>query len=210
VLTSLDRLSDKTTSIEILGLWLDRLPAYAFFRFGNSLRSLELRNCTIGTIEPGAFAGLHQLQQLTLVGNRLPVVAAHWFGDLVALRQLVLAHSNIERIEPGALRPLAGSLSHLDIRFNRLRCLPLDELAYLRRLQRLEAVGNPWNCECRRQLQRFLTEHNVGFGISGGRCYQDNEVSEPSDGGKYPSVSKYSFKLFINFCCRYVCSLKCL
>jgi len=118
----------------------------------------------------------------------------------VALRQLVLAHNNIERIEPGALRPLAGTLNHLDIRFNRLRCLPLDELAYLRRLQRFEAVGNPWNCECRRQLQRFLTEHNVGFGISAGRCYQDNEILEPSDErGNYPFVSKNFFNyLFIS------------
>ncbi|EZA60024.1 Slit-like protein 1 protein [Ooceraea biroi] len=184
VLTSLDRLPDKTTWIEISGLWVERLPAYAFFRFGNSLRSLELRNCTIGAIEPGALAGLHQLQRLTLIGNQLPAVSAHWFGDLVALRQLVLARNDIEWIEPGALRRLAGSLTHLDLRFNRLRCLSLDELKYLRRLERLEAVGNPWNCECRGQLQRFLMERNVGFGING-RCYEDHEVPEPIDRRQY-------------------------
>ncbi|KAL6257575.1 hypothetical protein P5V15_011152 [Pogonomyrmex californicus] len=187
-LTSLDRLPDRTTWIEISGLWIDRLPAYTFFRFGNSLRSLDLRDCSIGAIEPGAFAGLHQLQRLTLVGNRLPAVAAHWFGDLVALRQLVLARNGIERIEPGALRPLAGTLRHLDLRYNRLRCLPLDELTHLKHLERIDIVGNPWYCDCRRDLQRHLTNSNIGFEITD-RCYERNEIIEPTDGWQYPHTN---------------------
>lgn len=182
-LTSLDRLPDRSTWIEITGLRIERLPAYTFFRFGNSLRILELRDCSIDAIEPGAFAGLHQLQRLVLIGNRLPIVAAHWFGDLVALQQLVLARNAIERIEPGALRPLAGNLRHLDMRYNRLQCLPPEELAPLRRLERLDAVGNPWNCECRRNLYRAMMDRAVGFEISGSRCYDNqNEVGEPSVG----------------------------
>ncbi|KAL0128194.1 hypothetical protein PUN28_003447 [Cardiocondyla obscurior] len=184
VLTSLDRLPDRTTWIQISGLKIDRLPAYTFFRFGNSLRSLELHDCAIGTIEPGAFAGLHQLQRLTLVGNRLPAIAAHWFGDLVALDQLVLVRNGIERIEPGALRPLANSLRHLDIRYNRLRCLALDELARLRRLERLDIVGNPWFCECRRNLHRYLTDRQVGFEVTG-RCYEADEVVETDVGWQH-------------------------
>ena len=189
-LTSLDRLPDRTTWIQIVGLGIDRLPAYAFFRFGNSLRSLDLRDCSIGAIEPGAFAGLHQLQRLTLVGNRLPAVAAHWFSDLVALRQLVLARNDIEHIEPGALRPLIGNLRHLDVRYNRLRCLPLDELTHLRHLERLDIIGNPWYCECRRNLEKYLMDHNVGFDIThADRCYEENEVIEPTDGWQHPQVS---------------------
>lgn len=188
-LTSLDRLPDRTTWIQISGLRIDRLPAYAFFRFGNSLRSLDLHDCSIGTIEPGAFAGLHQLQRLTLVGNRLPAVAAHWFHDLVTLHQLVLARNGIERIESGALRPLAGSLRHLDVQHNRLRCLPLDELAHLRHLERLDIVGNPWSCECYGNLQRYLIDRNVGFDITD-RCYKENEpVIEPIDRWQHPHVS---------------------
>ncbi|XP_014476619.1 PREDICTED: slit homolog 3 protein isoform X2 [Dinoponera quadriceps] len=182
-LTSLDRLPDRSTWIEITGLRINHLPEYAFFRFGNSLRILELRNCSIDVIEPGAFAGLHQLQRLVLIGNRLPAVAAHWFDDLVALQQLVLARNAIQRIEPGALRPLANSLRHLDMRYNRLQCLSPDELTDLRQLERLDAVGNPWNCECRRNLHRALMERKVGFEISGGRCYENGkEVGEPTVG----------------------------
>jgi len=187
----LDRLPDKTTWIEITGLHIDRVPAYAFFRFGNSLRSLELRDCSIGAIEPGAFAGLHQLQRLTLVGNQLPAVAAHWFDDLTMLHQLVLARNGIERIESGALRPLSDSLRHLDVRNNRLRCLPLAELAYLKRLERIDVVGNPWNCECRENLQRMLTEHNVGFEITD-RCYEENEVIESTDREQHKTVNNVS------------------
>ncbi|KAL6433204.1 hypothetical protein ACFW04_006432 [Cataglyphis niger] len=191
-LTSLDRLPDRTTWIEITGLRIDRVPAYVFFRFGNSLRSLELRDCSIGAIEPGAFAGLHQLQRLTLVGNRLPAVAAHWFDDLVALRLLVLARNGITRVETGALRPLAGSLRHLDVRYNQLRCLSVNELAYLEHLERLDAVGNPWYCECRSDLQRFLTDRNVGFEIAD-RCYEEDEVIiEPTDGGQYPYSTSFT------------------
>lgn len=187
-LTSLDRLPDTTTWLEITGLEIDRIPAYAFFRFGNSLRGLELRDCSIGAIEPGAFAGLHQLQRLTLVDNRLPAVAAHWFDDLVALRRLVLARNGITRVETGALRPLAGSLRHLDVRYNRLRCLSVNELAYLEHLERLDAVGNPWSCECRRNLQKFLIDHNVGFEITD-RCYEEDEVVvEPTDGEQHPHI----------------------
>lgn len=187
-LTSLDRLPDRTTWIEISGLRIDRLPAYAFFRFGNSLRSLDLRNCSIGAIEPGAFAGLHQLQRLTLVGNRLTAVAAHWFSDLVALRQLVLARNNIEHIEPNALRPLAGSLRHLDVRYNRLHCLPLDQLSHLRHLERIDIVGNPWFCDCRKDLERYLIDRNVEFEIIYNRCYERNEVIEPTDGWQHSHV----------------------
>ncbi|KAG5318232.1 SLIT2 protein, partial [Pseudoatta argentina] len=191
-LISLDRLPDRTTWIQLVGLGIDRLPAYAFFRFGNSLRSLDLRDCSIGAIEPGAFAGLHQLQQLTLVGNRLPAIAAHWFSDLVALRQLVLARNGIERIEPGALRPLVSNLRHLDVRYNRLRCLPLDELEHLRHLERLDIIGNPWYCECRRNLEKYLMDHNVGFDISrADRCYEENEVIEPTDGWQHPQITMH-------------------
>ncbi|XP_020277519.1 slit homolog 3 protein-like [Pseudomyrmex gracilis] len=175
-LTSLDRLPDRTTWIEISGLRIDRLPAYVFFRFGNSLRNLEMRDCLIGSIEPGAFAGLNQLQRLTLAGNRLPVVTAHWFSDLTTLQQLILARNNIKRIEPGALRPLADTLRHLDVRYNQLRCLSTNELAYLRHLERLDAVGNPWNCECRRNLLKYLTDRNIGYEISDGRCYEEDEI----------------------------------
>lgn len=172
VFTSLDRLPDKTTWIEISGLTIDTLPRYGFFRFGNSLRSLDLTDCRISTIENEAFAGLNKLQRLSLVGNRFSVLGSAWFRNLVSLQQLILQRNEIEQIERTALWHVGGSLRHLDVRDNRLRCIAIEELAELRKLEKLDATGNPWLCACRRNLQSFLTQRNVGFEINAGRCYE--------------------------------------
>ena len=181
VFTSLDRLPDKTTWIEISGLVIDELPRYAFFRFGNSLRSLELNNCRIGVIENGAFAGLHRLQRLSLVGNHFSTIGAYWFRDLVNLQQLILERNDIEQFERSSLSHVGDSLRHLDIRNNRLRCIAVEELAELKKLERLDAIGNPWLCSCRNNLQNFLTRKNVGFEINAGRCYaNENDIPDVS------------------------------
>lgn len=183
VFTSLDRLPDKTTWIEISGLVIDKLPRYAFFRFGNSLRSLELNDCRIGIIENGAFAGLHRLQRLSLVGNHFSTIGAYWFRDLVNLQQLILQRNNIEQFERTSLSHVGESLRHLDIRNNRLRCIAVEELAELKKLERLDAIGNPWLCSCRNNLQNFLTSKNVGFEINAGRCYvNENDIPDVSSG----------------------------
>ncbi|KAK1118155.1 hypothetical protein K0M31_015202 [Melipona bicolor] len=178
VFNSLDRLPDKTSWIEVSGLRIDTLPRYAFFRFGNSLRTLELIDCGITAIENEAFAGLHKLERLSLVGNWLPVVGANWFRDLVSLQQLILERNGMQQIEKTALWHVGDSLRHLDVQYNLFRCITVEELANLKKLERLDAMGNPWFCTCRTNLQSFLTQRNVGFEINAGRCYaNENEIS---------------------------------
>ncbi|XP_043497521.1 slit homolog 2 protein-like [Polistes fuscatus] len=173
-LRSLDRLPDKTSWIELSGLRLDKIPSYAFYRFGNTLRSLEFRNCIIGNIEANAFAGLYKLERLSFVDNELPQIETNWFRDLVNLHRLIIARNEIEHIREYTFWHLRNNLKYLDIRENRLRCLPIDEIERLTKLERLDAIGNPWNCNCRRNLEKTLTKLNVGFEISAGRCYDDD------------------------------------
>ncbi|KOC64388.1 Slit like protein 2 protein [Habropoda laboriosa] len=183
VFTSLDRLPDKTTWIEISGLSIETLPKYAFFRFGNSLRNLDLNDCQISVIESGAFAGLHKLQRLSLVGNRFPILGSNWFRDLVSLQQLILQRNYIEQIERTALWHVGNTLRHLDIRDNLLRCIAIEELAEMKTLERLDAAGNPWLCTCRENLQNFLTQRKVGFEINSGRCYEsEDDISDGNTG----------------------------
>ncbi|XP_076300740.1 uncharacterized protein LOC143218952 [Lasioglossum baleicum] len=183
VFTSLDRLPDKTSWIEISGLTIDKLPRYGFFRFGNSLRSLDLRDCHIREIEDGAFAGLHRLQRLSLVGNHLRLIGVVWFRDLLNLQQLILQNNEIEQIDRTALWRVGNSLRHLDLRNNRLRCIAVEELAELKKLERFDATGNPWLCSCRSNLQSFLTQRTVGFEIDAGRCYEnENDIPEAAGG----------------------------
>ncbi|KAL2725152.1 slit 1 protein-like isoform X1 [Vespula squamosa] len=177
-LRSLDRLPDKTSWIELSGLKLDIIPSYAFFRFGNTLRSLEFRNCIIRKIEPNAFAGLYKLERLSFVDNDLPRIETNWFRDLVNLHRLIIAKNDIEHIHEYAFWHLRNNLKYLDIRDNRLRCLPIEEIERLMKLERLNAIGNPWNCNCRKNLEKILLKMNVGFEISVGRCYDDeNQIS---------------------------------
>lgn len=85
-------------------------------------------------------------------------------------------HGNdIVQIERTALLHVAESLRYLDIRNNRLHCLATEELAALKKLERLDATGNPWLCTCRSRLETFLTQKNIGFEINAGRCYE-NEI----------------------------------
>ncbi|XP_076653427.1 uncharacterized protein LOC143359389 [Halictus rubicundus] len=183
VFTSLDRLPDKTSWIEISGLTIEKLPRYGFFRFGNSLRILDLNDCHIREIEDGAFAGLHRLQRLSLVGNHFRVVGVEWFRDLLNLQQLILQRNEIEQIDRTALWRVANSLRHLDFRNNRLRCIAIEELAELKKLERFDATGNPWLCSCRGHLQSFLTQRNVGFEIDAGRCYKNENDIPVAAGG---------------------------
>nr|XP_031830798.1 slit homolog 2 protein-like [Nomia melanderi] len=192
VFTSLDRLPDKTSWIEISGLTIEKLLRYSFFRFGNSLRSLDLNDCGIREIESGAFAGLHRLQRLSLVGNQFHLVGADWFRDLVGLQQLILQRNEIEKIEPTALWHTGNSLRYLDLRSNRLQCIPIEELGELKRLERLDATGNPWLCSCRRNLQSFLTQRNVGFEIDAGRCYENQNEVPQRPGGWHQQTNETS------------------
>lgn len=177
VLTSLNRLPDKTTWIQISGLIIDTLPKYIFFRFGNSLKSLDLNDCRINMIENGAFAGLHKLQRLSLIGNRLPILSTNGFRDLTNLQQLILQRNEIEQIERNSLWHMRDTLRYLDIRDNLLQCIAIEELAELKKLERLNAMNNPWLCSCRNNLQNFLTQKNIGFEINTGRCNEnENEI----------------------------------
>ncbi|XP_043796745.1 slit homolog 1 protein-like isoform X2 [Apis laboriosa] len=177
VLTSLNRLPDKTTWIQISGLIIDTLPKYIFFRFGNSLKSLDLNDCRINMIENGAFAGLNKLQRLSLIGNRLPILSTNWFRDFTNLQQLILQRNKIEQIERTALWHVKDTLRYLDIRDNLLQCIAIEELTELKKLERLDAMGNPWLCSCRNNLQDFLTQKNIGFEINTGRCDEnENEI----------------------------------
>lgn len=177
VLTSLNRLPDKTTWIQISGLIIDTLPKYIFFRFGNSLKSLDLNDCRINMIENGAFAGLHKLQRLSLIGNRLPILSTNGFRDLTNLQQLILQRNEIEQIERNSLWHMRDTLRYLDIRDNLLQCIAIEELAELKKLERLDAMNNPWLCSCRNNLQNFLTQKNIGFEINTGRCNEnENEI----------------------------------
>ncbi|XP_057341373.1 protein slit-like [Microplitis mediator] len=175
----LDRLPDEIGWIEIFDVHIPILKRYTFFRFGNSLRSIMLKNCGIKTIEPEAFAGLHKLERLAISGAQLTIVANYWFQDLTRLTDLILEHDSIETFEFGAFNHLRN-LRQLDLRSNKINCLPLENLEQLRLLQRIEASENPWYCSCRHNLESWLIRNRIGYEISNSRtagsgCINEND-----------------------------------
>lgn len=174
----LDRLPDEIGWIEMFDIRIPTIRKYSFFRFGNSLRSIMLRNCGVEFIEPEAFAGLHKLQRLAIIGAKLQIVTNVWFRDLSRLHDLVLEKSFIQKFEYGALDNLRN-LRTLDLTGNRLTCLPDDTLRGLTSLERIITSGNPWLCACRRDLESYLTGRRISYDISNSRadgpgCFEEN------------------------------------
>ncbi|XP_076013782.1 SLIT and NTRK-like protein 3 [Genypterus blacodes] len=159
---------------------LRRLYSNGFQHLGNAV-SINLGNNALQDIRVGAFHGLAKLRRLYLHENKLEVFRNDTFVGLEALEYLQADYNVIKRIDSGALRFLyklrvlilndnlipvlpahlfrSVSLTHLDLRGNRLKSLAYaGTLEYVgRSLMELQLEENPWNCGCEAvQLQQWL------------------------------------------------------
>ncbi|XP_068607884.1 SLIT and NTRK-like protein 3 [Brachionichthys hirsutus] len=159
---------------------LRRLYSNGFQHLGNAV-SINLGNNALQDIRVGAFHGLAKLRRLYLHENKLEVFRNDTFVGLEALEYLQADYNVIKRIDSGALRFLfklrvlilndnlipvlpahlfrSVSLTHLDLRGNRLKSLAYaGTLEYVgRSLMELQLEENPWNCACEAvQLQQWL------------------------------------------------------
>ncbi|KTG44329.1 hypothetical protein cypCar_00031390 [Cyprinus carpio] len=148
-----------------------RLYFNSFLHLNNAV-SLNLGNNALQDIHVGAFNGLSILKKLFLHENKLEVFRNDTFMGLESLEYLQADYNVIKRIESGAFRNLhklrvlilndnlipvlpsllfrSVSLTHLDLRGNRLRILPYKgTLEYIgRSLMEIQLEENPWNCVC--------------------------------------------------------------
>ncbi|XP_028994349.1 SLIT and NTRK-like protein 3 [Betta splendens] len=159
---------------------LRRLYSNGFLHLGNAV-SINLGNNALQDIRVGAFNGLAKLRRLYLHENKLEVFRNDTFAGLEALEYLQADYNVIKRIDSGALRFLyklrvlilndnlipvlpahlfrSVSLTHLDLRGNRLKSLAYaGTLEYVgRSLMEIQLEENPWNCGCEAvQLQQWL------------------------------------------------------
>ncbi|KAM4889076.1 SLIT and NTRK-like protein 3 [Thomomys bottae] len=148
-----------------------KLYTNSFLHLNNAV-SINLGNNALQDIQTGAFNGLRILKRLYLHENKLDVFRNDTFLGLESLEYLQADYNVIKRIESGAFRNLsklrvlilndnlipvlptnlfkAVSLTHLDLRGNRLKVLSyrgmLDHIG--RNLMELQLEENPWNCTC--------------------------------------------------------------
>ncbi|XP_066097506.1 SLIT and NTRK-like protein 3 isoform X3 [Saccopteryx bilineata] len=157
-----------------------KLYTNSFLHLNNAV-SINLGNNALQDIQTGAFNGLKILKRLYLHENKLDVFRNDTFLGLESLEYLQADYNVIKRIESGAFRNLsklrvlilndnlipmlptnlfkAISLTHLDLRGNRLKVLfyrgMLDHIG--RSLMELQLEENPWNCTCEIvQLKNWL------------------------------------------------------
>uniref|UniRef100_A0A182ITX6 Uncharacterized protein n=1 Tax=Anopheles atroparvus TaxID=41427 RepID=A0A182ITX6_ANOAO len=155
-----------------------------------NLQKLYMRDCRIGQIDDGAFAGLTNLVELDLSVNLLTAVPSAAFQHIVSLRDLTLARNHIQKIESHAFRNVTaltkldlsfcsiqtiapqafeglGSLHSLKLNGNQLSELRPKTIETLSRLHGIELHENPWVCDCRlRAAKLWLTENNIPYPIA--------------------------------------------
>ncbi|MBN3297467.1 SLIK4 protein, partial [Amia calva] len=142
----------------------------SFLNFTHAV-SLQLGNNKLQNIEGGAFMGLGALKQLHLNNNELKMLRADTFLGIENLEYLQADYNLIKFVERGAFNKLHklkvlilndnliqslpdnifrfASLTHLDIRGNRIQKLPyIGVLEHIGRIVELQLEDNPWNCTC--------------------------------------------------------------
>jgi len=140
-LSGLERISQPS-------VWLDHNSISilrSHFNWPTTLRSLNLTNNRIATVEPLAFAHGNTIESLELAYNKLKVINRMTFVGLTRLQTLNLNYNAIEHIDDEALLPLA-SLTLLTLDGNNLQKFPraVRLLAEQGRLTSLFIAGNPF------------------------------------------------------------------
>ncbi|XP_046738231.1 protein slit-like [Diprion similis] len=183
--TELSRIPDNTESISFEKTKIRMIQNFAFFRFGNSLRSLNFSSSSIGQIEPEAFVGLSKLEQLILFNNSISTVESEWFKDLYELKELVLDGNSITHM-PEILFLSLGNIETLSLNGNKIQCLSIDSFSFLKKLKYVNIENNPWNCNCQKEFRAWLDKQQIGYKISTGKC-----TNEKIENNQHPSETKY-------------------
>ncbi|XP_018318160.1 uncharacterized protein [Mycetomoellerius zeteki] len=157
----LTTIPETTEKLRIFRMPLHRITVDTFSRFGGNLWVLSCSHCEITDIDADAFRRLVNLQQLSLDNNRLTTVRSSWFEGLDSLTYLDLNYNDIRDIEDGVYTNLP-SLVDLRISGNRLQCLNLDEMSYLKELKRIFLSENS-DFACPHAVSKFLENQGVAF-----------------------------------------------
>ncbi|XP_050084834.1 uncharacterized protein LOC126570839 [Anopheles aquasalis] len=186
-----ENIDHSTQVLDVSGNNLNIISNETFVRSNLlNLQKLYMRDCRIGQIDDGAFAGLTNLVELDLSINLLTAVPSAAFHHIVSLRDLTLARNHIQKIESHAFRNVTalnkldlsfcsiqtiapqafeglGALHSLKLNGNQLSELRPKTIETLSRLHGIELHDNPWVCDCRlRAAKLWLSENNIPYPIA--------------------------------------------
>jgi hypothetical protein len=96
--TSIPSLDASTLELYMHTHALHTIPNRAFVSTPN-LRILELENCGIQSLEPGAFAGLNNLTKLNLKGNKIQMLRQGMFAGMEQINEISLESNDLRTID---------------------------------------------------------------------------------------------------------------
>lgn len=185
----INAIDNRARTIEIVLSDISVIPPESFQRFNGHLRRLEFRDCGIERIAAGAFAGLENLERLSMRNNALKSFNSDCLVGLSSnLKYLDLSRNRISMIDNDVF-DLFPYLSELDISDNTINCIGVEQMERrLVHLKSLKVTGNPWSCLCGNKLGEFLNKRNLTNDkdtlIDRSECYGTREsfstVSPPS------------------------------
>ncbi|XP_030391875.1 uncharacterized protein LOC115636204 [Gopherus evgoodei] len=130
--------------LSVTGFLFSSLPNLTFVaKDVSSLRSLDLSsNCLLSCgIEPLAFSGLGNLEELILTNNALDMLKSSWFLELTLLTKLLLSDNKITYLPPRTFESLA-KLNELIVSSNFIQYLSMDTFYGLASLTKLDLSSN--------------------------------------------------------------------
>ncbi|XP_030570181.1 insulin-like growth factor-binding protein complex acid labile subunit [Drosophila novamexicana] len=141
---------------------LEYLDEKAFgSRAMSRLRKLNLNANSLKRLHSLAFSSLPFVEYLSLGNNLLGRLDVLMFAPMRHLQKLHLGHNELTEISPTVLESLS-SVVELLIDNNKLTFLP-DLNGTLANLKRVAIEGNPWQCACFTQLERWLQAKHVTY-----------------------------------------------
>lgn len=109
------------------------IESWTAFPIMNSLKELDLRNCSLSYLEYNIFDNLRNLEKLFLSHNSLSLISTRTFAPMYFLNHLDLSYNRINEISPYMFDPFSAFLSGLMIEeevFNQLPNLIFLDLSH--------------------------------------------------------------------------------
>ncbi|XP_023169803.2 insulin-like growth factor-binding protein complex acid labile subunit [Drosophila hydei] len=136
------------------------------------MRKLNLNANSLKRLHALAFSSLPFVEYLSLGNNELSSLDVRMFAPMRRLQKLHLGNNELTQISSVVLDSLS-SVSDLLIDNNKLTFLP-DLNGTLTNLKRVAIEGNPWQCACFTQLERWLLSNHVTY-LREGTGFYDGE-----------------------------------
>ncbi|XP_015111688.1 uncharacterized protein LOC107037579 [Diachasma alloeum] len=157
-----DKAYKNTTAITIQDSNLMVIPDNQFSTFGTTLKSLDIHESRIRTIETNAFWGLVYLEKLSLWGNNLTWVPADWFTHLTNLRTLDISFNSLYAIDYNIYYKLPN-LNTLNIANNKLKIIDYNLIPAMTQLRKFKFGNNPLDWSYRVLLTWQLDNQRVDY-----------------------------------------------